>query len=136
MVAESLFWLAGAGVVYTFLGYPVLMSLLARIAPRPVRRENVTDGTSAPEVCVIIVVHNEEKRVAARVEDLLASDYPHERLRVLVVSDGSTDATVARVAEFENARVGVLERATREGKSACLNEALEVADAEIVVFAD
>ena len=131
-LAAAGFWLSGALLFYTFAGYGALMALLARgrggvknLAPAPL-----------PDVCVVVVAHNEEARIAARVADLLAADYPAEKLRVLVVSDGSTDATVARAAAVDPARVSVLVQPERAGKAAGLNAALAQATAEVIVFTD
>ena len=132
MAALLTFWLSSAALAYTFAGYGALMALLARgrgggkgAAPAPL-----------PDVCVVVVAHNEEGRIAARIADLLAADYPPEKLRVLVVSDGSTDATIARAASVDPARVTVLAQPARAGKAAGLNAALAQAAAEIIVLTD
>ena len=125
------FWLSAGALAYTFAGYGALMALLAR-------GRGVKSAASAPppDVCAVIVAHNEETRIAARIENLLASDYPPEKLRVLLVSDGSTDATLARTAAVDPSRVTVLAQPARAGKAAGLNAALAQATAEIIVFTD
>ena len=85
---------------------------------------------------VVVVAHNEESRIGARLENLLGADYPPGKLRVLLVSDGSTDATVERARAFEPQRVNVHASPTRAGKAAGLNAALAQATGEIVVFTD
>ena len=108
------------------------MVLLARRRKPPI---NVLPGP-LPQVCVVVVAYNEEARITARLENLLASDYPPEKLRVLLVSDGSTDATPTRAAAVDAARVTVLTQPVRAGKAAGLNSALAQATGEVVVFAD
>ena len=125
------FWLSGGALAYTFAGYGALMSLLAR--GRTLKRQALAEP---PDVCVVVVAHNEETRIAARLENLLAADYPPEKLRVLLVSDGSTDGTDARAQALDPARVSVLALPTRSGKAAGLNAALAHATSEIVVFTD
>lgn len=128
-----IFWTSLALLAYTYPGYPALMALLARIRGRQVEK------TSPPPpvlVSVVFVAFNEEQRLAPRLQNLLASDWPAEKLEVIVVSDGSTDATVARVKEFSDARVRVVERAARAGKSAGVNLGVAAARGEIVVFCD
>ena len=131
MAAPLAFWLSAAALAYTFAGYGALMALLARsrgvksAAPAP-----------PPDVCAVIIAHNEETRIAARLENLLASDYPPEKLRVLLVSDGSTDATAALAATIDPTRVTVLAQPARAGKAAGLNTALAQATAEIIVLTD
>ena len=125
------FWISGGALAYTFFGYGLLMQLLAR--GRTIER----DASATPrDVCVVIVAHNEETRIAARIENLLASDYPPSKLRLLLVSDGSTDETVARAQTLAPERVTIVSQFTRAGKSAGLNTALAHTTSEIVVFTD
>ncbi len=124
------FWISGAVLAYTFVGYGILMTLLARN-----RKVHTGAPTSTPDVCAIIVAHNEEARISARIENLLASDYPPAQLRILLVSDGSTDGTVARAQALDSNRVTILTQ-RRTGKAAGLNLALAHAASEIVVFTD
>jgi cellulose synthase/poly-beta-1,6-N-acetylglucosamine synthase-like glycosyltransferase len=128
-----LFWVSAAGLFYTFLGYPILIFVLAKLFPR---RTNRPDDTGKPplETCVVLIAFNEERRIAGRLRNLLASNQP--RLRILVVSDGSTDATVDRIMELREERVDCVARAERVGKSACLNIAVAQAKADCIVFAD
>ena len=125
------FWISGGALAYTFAGYGVLMALLARG-----RTGKSARPTATPDVCVVVVAHNEEARIAARIGNLLASDYPPGKLRVLLVSDASTDATAARAQESDPARVTVISQTARSGKAAGLNAALAQADAEIIVLTD
>ena len=131
MAALLAFWLSAAALAYTFAGYGALLALLARG-----RRVKGAPPAPPPDVCAVIVAHNEETRIAARIGNLLASDYPPEKLRVLLVSDGSTDATLARAAALDPARITVLALPARAGKAAGLNAALAQATGEIVIFTD
>ena len=127
------FWIGLAALAYTFVGYGLLMRLLARTRSRTATR-GLPD--EVPFVTAIIVAHNEDARIVARIENLLASDYPPDRLHVLLVSDGSTDDTVARARSIANPRVTILTRPVRSGKAACLNAALRQCSGDLVVFAD
>lgn len=128
---EFSFFAALTILAYTFAGYPALMWALARAFPRPVRRASLT-----PRVAVVIVARNEAARIAAKIESCLASDYPAGRLRIVVASDGSEDATCEVVRGFAGRGVTLLEFAGRRGKAACLNDAVAACDEEILVFTD
>src|SRR5215212_5735277 len=91
-VAAAVFFLSLAALIYTFFGYGLIISWLAR---RPAA-EFSAPPNDVPPVCVILAAHNEEKNIVERVRNLFASDYPPEKLRVMVVSDGSVDETTAR----------------------------------------
>jgi cellulose synthase/poly-beta-1,6-N-acetylglucosamine synthase-like glycosyltransferase len=127
------FWAGLSALAYTFAGYGLLMRLLASMRPRP--NANGTDE-EMPHVTAVVIAHNESTRIVARIENLLASDYPRDQLRVLVVSDGSTDDTVARVRSIADPRVSMFPRGERHGKSSGLNAAIGECDAELVVFSD
>lgn len=131
-LAATLFWTAGAVLFFTFAGYPLLMRWLGRkpirVAPWP--------ADDWPTVTGVVVAYNEAQRIGTRVENLLGSDYPPEKLRVIVVSNGSTDDTAERVRALGDSRVTVLEQAGRAGKATGLNEGLARCHSEIVVFSD
>ncbi len=127
------FWASSALLAFTFAGYRVLIEWLARGRPEIDAHVNIE---TAPDVAVVLVAYNEERRIRERVENLLASDYPAGRLRVVVVSDGSTDATVEIAGGLNDSRVRVLPLSERRGKAAGLNAGLAVAEAEVVVLTD
>lgn len=125
---------AAAGtVVYTAAGYPLLLRTLARgrpgLAPAP------GDGTP-PMVTVVLPAFNEERQIAAAVEALLALEYPRDRLQLLVVSDGSTDATDAIVERYAPQGVELLRIQERGGKTRAENLAAPHIRGEIVVNTD
>src|SRR6266545_3911589 len=89
------FWAAVGLIGYAYAGYPAIVWALGRLWPRPVRA-----GTVTPTLTVLIAAHNEEARIAAKLDDCLQQAYPPERLDVVVVSDGSTDRTAAIVEAY------------------------------------
>lgn len=129
---DMLAWAMFGFIAYTYAGYPLLVALLARCKPEPsIGIEHVTEW---PSVTVIVPVHNEAQRVLGKIENLRALDYPSDRLTLLFVSDGSTDATVALLAAQPDVQHVVCE--TRVGKPGALNRALDAVRSEVVVFAD
>ena len=118
------FWSAAALVEYSYLGYPLWLWLRSRCSPRPVRR-----GSSAQSVSAVMVVRNEEAVIAGKLGNLLALDYPQDKLEVIVVSDGSNDATPSILSEYaQDSRVRVLQKPASEGKAAGLNDAIRLAN--------
>jgi len=115
---------------WVYFGYPAFIWVLARVRPRPVRRAEVR-----PHVTVILPVYNEEAVIEEKVCNTLSLDYPRDLLEVLVVSDGSTDATEEIVSRFEGKGVRLLSL-PRQGKVLALNEAVREARGEVLVFTD
>jgi cellulose synthase/poly-beta-1,6-N-acetylglucosamine synthase-like glycosyltransferase len=131
-VAELVFWLAILFVGYTYAGYPVCIWLMSRGRPSPTPdRPEIDDW---PAVTVVIAVHNEQSRVAGKIENLRQLDYPQERLRILFVSDGSTDATNEILAKTPG--IAWYAYPARRGKAYALNAAIPQVSTDIVVFCD
>jgi cellulose synthase/poly-beta-1,6-N-acetylglucosamine synthase-like glycosyltransferase len=129
-----LFWLSAAVIIYSYAGYPLWLWLKSRWSPRPVRR-----GSAEPSVSAVMVVRNEEAVIAGKVENLLGLDYPPEKLEIVVLSDGSTDATEATLASFEESqrvRLRVLRKTVSQGKAAGLNAAMAAARGDVLLFTD
>ena len=130
--AKVLFWGSLGALAWTHVGYPAAMGALARLRPRPVRREDVT-----PSVALVVSAHDEEAVIGRRVENLLELDYPPERLEIVVASDGSTDRTDAIVEEIaaRASRVRLLP-CPREGKVAAQDRSVRETSSDVVAFTD
>jgi len=136
-VAQIIFWLLAAFVVYTYAGYPLLLALLARIRPRAIRGA----GAPLPAASIILAVHNEQAHIERRLRELIESV---SRLsgqgEIIVVSDGSVDATVAiarRVgADAPMGMVRVIELKNNAGKAQALARGCAEARHGILVLAD
>lgn len=119
-------------LAYVFVGYPLLLRLLVVLrGPRRVTQADIT-----PPVSLVISAWNEEAVIRRKIENALAIDYPAGAIEIVVVSDGSTDATDAIVGEYASRGVRLLRQEPRRGKTAGLNWALPQLRGEIVVFSD
>ena len=130
--AVWIFWIAVVGVFYPYAGYPLVLQLVRRLVSRP----RPADAPALPTVSMIVPVHNEASRLAPKLANTLALDYPADRLEILFVSDGSTDDTAAMIRATAGRRLDVIELPQRGGKAAALNAGLDRAGGEIVVFTD
>ncbi len=128
IVAVVCFWASLALLVWTHAGYPAVAALLARVAPRRVRAADVL-----PSVAVIVAAYNEEASIGRRLENLLALDYPSEKLQIVVTSDASSDRTEEIALEFPG--VQVISN-PRGGKVAAQDRAVRQTESEIVAFSD
>ena len=131
LVIEVVFWLSVLGLFYTYLGYPILLALIDIWRGKPVRQREYT-----PTVTVIIAAYNEERDLAAKIENTLSLDYPKSQLEIIVTSDCSQDRTDEIARSFASRGVRLHRQAERLGKTAAQNAAVEQATGEIVVFSD
>lgn len=130
-VAEIIFWLSVATLFYTYVGYPLLLEVVSRLWTRPVKRRDF-----APSVSIIITAYNEERDLAAKLENTLALDYPKDKLEVIVASDCSNDRTDEIAKKFAPRGVRLYRQTERRGKTAAQNAAIEIARGEITLFSD
>jgi poly-beta-1,6-N-acetyl-D-glucosamine synthase len=130
-MSETVCGVALATLVYTFAGYPLLIAAWARLRPRPVQR-----GPVQPSVAIVVVAYNEAARIEKKIQTCLIQDYPADRLRIVVATDGSTDATPDIVRSYADRRVSLLAFPQRRGKAACLNDAAATCTEEVLVFTD
>jgi cellulose synthase/poly-beta-1,6-N-acetylglucosamine synthase-like glycosyltransferase len=132
-VLKTLFWGSAAALAWTHVGYPLAAGALARLRERPVAK----DPAAEPSVTVVVAAYNEEAVIERRVENLLALDYPADRLEIVVASDASSDRTnelVTAVAEREP-RVRLLD-CPRGGKVAAQDRAVRQSTSDVVAFSD
>jgi glycosyltransferase involved in cell wall biosynthesis len=127
------FWVSVAAVIYTYVAYPVVACALAAAFGR--RRVAGTTGYT-PRVSILIVAHNEETLLEARLANALALDYPDDRLEIVVASDGSTDNTASIAASTGDPRVRCVQFPVRRGKASVINQVLPALASEIVVLSD
>jgi len=130
------FWVSVSLIVYVFIGYPLLIDWMARIWPRPVGRGSNEQTAELPFVSVVIPAHNEERWIERKIENTLSLDYPHDRMQILVASDGSTDDTVGIVGQFSSQSVELVHYPERLGKLATLNRVVPSAHGDILLFTD
>jgi cellulose synthase/poly-beta-1,6-N-acetylglucosamine synthase-like glycosyltransferase len=126
-----LFFASLALVAYTYLGYPLLAALLSALAARPHRT-----APNEPSVSLIILAHNEEAALGAKLENTLALDYPADHLEIIVASDGSTDRTDEIALGYAPRGVRLVRAPDHPGKTETTNRAAAEARGEILVFSD
>lgn len=129
---EILFFVFLCGIIYTYFGYPLLLIVMT------IGKKEVDSGSGGqlPMVSLIISAHNEEAVIGDKVRNSLAIEYPRELLEIIVVSDGSTDATPSIVRRFGDQGVKMVELREHVGKTSAQNEAVRHSTGEILVFTD
>jgi glycosyltransferase involved in cell wall biosynthesis len=128
---EAIFWSAVVFVLYSYVGYPVMLIVISTVKSRASRK-----GDIRPRVSFIIAAYNEEKRIAEKVENTLQLDYPKDKLDILIASDCSNDRTDDIVRSFHADGVRLVRATTRAGKEAAQMLAIKAAAGEVLVFSD
>ena len=118
-------------VLYTYFGYFLVIILIGKILRLRVLKMDIE-----PTVTLLIAAYNEEKGIAKKIENSLSLDYPKNKIKIIVVSDGSTDRTDEIVKSYENYGVELLRVEGRVGKTEARNVAMRSVSGEIIVFSD
>ena len=141
MKTEWIFWGSLSLVLYTYVGYPFLLSILSILnkllsGPKRVPKREL----AKPTVSVVLVAHNEEQRVLARIENLMQSDYG-DLAEILLICDRSDDTGASAKEVMDASGIGQWVRVVemekgKDGRVAGLNQAVAIAKGDVVVFAD
>ncbi|MBL0104577.1 MAG: glycosyltransferase [Bacteroidetes bacterium] len=116
-----------------YAGYGIAIAVYNRL--NPFSRNNQTiEGFELPEVAVLVAAYNEEDVIEDKIHNTLNLDYPSSKLKMYVISDGSTDRTNEIVSRYPE--VTLIYQPIRKGKSAAINRAIPFIKESIVVFTD
>lgn len=133
-IAHVLLTACIALLLYSYVGYPLVLWLISRF--HRVEHTANADPAAWPNVSVVIAAHNEEQVIGRRIENLLALDYPAEKLQILIGSDGSTDRTSEIVRLYRRPRITFHDFALQRGKAQVLNDLVGLACGKFIVFTD
>lgn len=131
LTAFYLFWLGILIVGYTYVGYGAVIYILSRLktrSPDPVL------GTDLPEITLLIAAYNEEGFIGEKIANTQALDYPAGKLRIVIVTDGSTDRTPEIVAKHPE--IQLFHEPERRGKIHAVNRVMKLISTPIVIFCD
>ena len=130
---QWLFWTGAFLAFYSYLVYPVVLMFMQRAMTSP--RTGSATGPK-PHVTVIVAARNEQARIADKLENTLALEYPGGTFNILVASDCSEDATDSIVSGFAHRGVTLVRSPERKGKEHAQGLAIKAATGDILVFTD
>jgi len=135
LILKTLFWTLAFIVVYTYLGYGLVLYLLVRI--RRIFRRNKTTTVASnyqPDVTLFISAYNEKDYVHSKMNNSLQLNYPKDKLKIVWVTDGSDDGTPDLLKEYPQVTVHHLPE--RNGKISAMNRGIKFVTTPIVIFSD
>lgn len=137
---QLLLLLALGVVLYTYVGYGILITLLVKVRSLVKPVKEITDDTPYTfEVTLVIAAYNEMDFLPAKLRNSAELDYPADKLRFLFVTEGSTDGSTEYLENLRATspnRIDVLGGQERAGKVAAMNRAMQHVTTPIVVFSD
>lgn len=131
---QYFFWLSIAIVFYTYIGYGIILFILVRIKEKIHPPSPLKIREPLPDVTLFIAAYNEEKIVEEKMENCHNLNYPKEKLHIVWVTDGTTDATNNKLATYPE--VTILFSPERKGKTAALNRGMQFIKTPYTIFTD
>jgi len=131
LMAENIFWTSVFFIFWAYFGYWLMLKVISLVYTRQVAKDE-----TLPPVTVVVTAYNEERRIREKLDNTLALDYPEDKLKVIVVSDGSTDRTEEIVRSYGDRGVKLLPIEGRHGKHFGQGRGIQMADTEIVILTD
>lgn len=129
-----LFWISIILIVYTFVGYGVVLFFLVKIKRLFKKPFIFEENTNLPKVTLIVAAYNEEDIIDEKVQNTLSLDYPSELIQLIFITDGSSDATPEHIATYST--IELLHEHTRAGKMAAIKRAIPYIKGDITIFTD
>lgn len=123
-------------ILHSYLFYPVLMLLFYRGTSK--KQMAFERHEELPDLAILIAAYNEEKVIGEKILSLLHSDYPKDKIKILIGSDASTDRTDEIVNKFalNNPNVHLVNFPGRVGKIEIINHLSELCEATILILTD
>jgi glycosyltransferase involved in cell wall biosynthesis len=134
-IAQVIFFIASGLLVHSYILYPLIVKYFAR---GKVLTNREVPNAEKPFLSVILAVYNEEKVIRKKIESILDTTYPPNKIEILIGSDGSTDSTegiIREIAEKTN-NVFVKRFSGRLGKTYIINQLVPEAKGSILIFTD
>lgn len=135
LASQYILYISLAGVLFTYVIYPLLLRLLA------IGKSNNTivyDTASLPSVSILIAAHNEEKVIEEKLKSIFEGNYPADKLEVTIGSDNCTDRTeeIIRSVAFNHPNLKLISFKNRTGKVRIINQLAEAAQYPILIITD
>ena len=127
---KIILWLSLCGILYTYICYPLMMWMLAKLRPRP-----WIAAPATPSVSIVLAVHNGAALLPFKIQHLLDLDYPNIQ-DIIVVSDGSTDGTAEWLTRRSHPRIKSIVLPNHGGKAVAVNAGVAQATGQIILFVD
>lgn len=132
LLLEIIFWISIGIVVYTYLGYPVILGFLVKIkGPGKVSRYS---DEELPQITVLVACYNEADILEQKIQNTARLDYPVDKRNFWFVTDGSTDNSQEIVRKHPD--FAVFHENARKGKNAAVNRVMQQVKTPVVVFCD
>jgi len=122
IVLQILFWVASFLVVYSYAIYPIILFFITR--KKTLNAQVYRDSNEIPEIIIWMAVYNEEKVIAQKLESLINTDFPRDKMNIWIGSDASDDNTSRTIESYQAQYdcIRFFDYKARSGKAGVLNK--------------
>ncbi|PLX06207.1 MAG: hypothetical protein C0596_17155 [Marinilabiliales bacterium] len=134
IILQIILWFLIALIFHTYVLYPLILSIFGST-----KKHNIPEKSDyTPDVCIIMSLFNEESVIKDKIESILKSYYPIDKIKLIIGSDNSTDQTNKIVQEYADKYefITFVPFSTRQGKSNVINAMIDKADGDILILSD
>ena len=130
----ALFWISFFIIFYAFIGYGILLYFIIKIKRAIKGKPTPPAADNLPTCTLIVAAYNEEIFIAEKIKNSLELDYPEGKLKLIFITDGSSDGTADIVAKYPG--IIHMHSAERKGKMAAVHRAIDTVTTDVMVFTD
>jgi cellulose synthase/poly-beta-1,6-N-acetylglucosamine synthase-like glycosyltransferase len=134
MTLKILFWIFLSIVLYTYIGYTLILLMLTGVKRLFRIHKTSVVNDYQPDVSLLIPAYNEGRFVLEKVNNTLQLDYPKEKLKIIWITDGTTDNTFELLNRYPE--ITIMHERERRGKIHAMNRGMKSVNTPIVVFTD
>ena len=135
LVFQILFWLSILIILHSYVVYPIILLIFSN---KKTPEEFFTREDELMSVSILISIFNEEKVIAEKIDSILKSNYPLDKIQILIGSDNSIDKSNEIVSKYakDNQCIQFFPFFERQGKPSVINQIYEHANSEIIILTD
>lgn len=132
-ILEIIFWALLGITFYAYIGYGILIWFMVKIKAIFAKKKQF-DQEFLPEVTILVAAYNEQDCIEDKIKNSLKIDYPKDKLKIVFVTDGSTDKTAEIISQY--ADIQLFHKDGRSGKMAAINRVMPLIETPITIFSD
>lgn len=135
LIVEIIIWLGIGCIIHSYVVYPFLTQYFARF-----RKSNdwSYEKEELPSISIIIPAHNEEQVIQQKLDSVLSSDFPMEKIQLLIGADHCQDGTVDIISSYQSRFPDMkwFDFQERQGKINIVNQLLKEVKNEVIILTD
>ncbi|MEI7596945.1 MAG: glycosyltransferase [Bacteroidota bacterium] len=136
LLFEILFWCSLFAILHSYLLYPIFIKIASFFYINKLKTNEVSNAE--PKVSILLSLYNEETVIEEKILSILNSNYPLEKIEILIGSDCSTDNTNEIVNAFssKHSNIQFYPYKERQGKPSVINQLYNHSTGSILILTD